>query len=207
MAGPDLAAQEAISRRVIHPVFVVFLDILGEPVRATTAPYSIQFSGTGDTDLDGQVFTAVDATLVDISPINTREGGADTVTATLSGLIGVDSDLLNQIGNKLNWQGRTGRIWQMMYDENLRQVGNIWPIYTGYMNVPRITGSAREQTIVLEIESYLAFLTQASNRSYLSQQEFDSGDRSAEASIAVANGTNLIPSGGAGQGLMGGIFG
>jgi hypothetical protein len=207
VGAPNLAAQGAIAQPIIHPVFVGFLDILGDPIRATTAPYSIAVSGTGDADLDGHTFSAVDATFVGVSPVQNKEGGSSTVTVTLSGLIGIDSDLLNQIGNKANWQGRTARLWQMMYDENLQRVGNIWPFYTGYMNVPRIVGDATQQTIVIEVESYLAFLKQASGRSYLSQNEYDPGDLSAEASIAVANGTNLIPSSSAGQGLMGGIFG
>jgi len=209
MGAPDAAAQAAIAADVIRPVFVGFLDILGDPIRVTTAPYSVQFSGTGDADLDGQTFSAVDPTWISISPVSNQEGGAGTVTATLSGLIGVDSDLLNQIGNKANWQGRTARLWQMMYNAGLQRVGNVWPYYTGYMNVPRIVGNATQQTIILEIESYLAFLKQPSGRSYLAQAEYDSGDRSADASIAVANGTNLIP-GGASRldqlGGMGGLF-
>lgn len=42
--------------------------------------------------------------------------------------------------------------------------------------------------INLEVETYLAFFGQASNRTYLDQQLFDPGDRSAELAIAIANG-------------------
>lgn len=189
---PDAAAFAAIEQDVIHPVWVAFLDILGDPIRVTTAPYSLAITGTGDVDLDGHTFSAIDPTFVGVSPVQRKEGGAETVTATLSGLAGIDDDLMTQIGNKANWQGRTARLWQVMFDANLQQVGALWAFYTGYMTVPKITGSSETQVIQLDIESYLAFLAQPSNRSYLNQAEYDPGDLSAEASIAVANGTSGI---------------
>uniref|UniRef100_UPI003B3AED54 hypothetical protein n=1 Tax=Sphingomonas sp. TaxID=28214 RepID=UPI003B3AED54 len=185
MAGPDDLAKAALrsySAPVI-PIYCGFLDILGDPIRVTTAPYSIDFSGTGDEDLDGFRFSAVDPELISISTITMKEGGADTVTCTLSGLIGVDGQLLNQIGNKANWQGRVARLWQLQINEALQQVGAVWPWFTGYMTVPKIIGDATQQIIQLDIESYLAFIRQASGRTYLSQAEFDPGDQSAAASI------------------------
>lgn len=197
MARPDPNTAAALDRDVIHPVMFAYLDILGDPVRATTAPYSVQPSGTGDPDLDGHVFDAIDPTFVSVSPVKSKEGGTDTVTVQMSGLIGIDSELMTLIGNKANWQGRPARLWLALYDENLIRIGAIWPFHTGYMSVPKIVGSAASQTISIDIESYLAFLTQASNRSYLSQAEYDPADLSAEASIAMANG-------GSGAGLTGG---
>ena len=116
MGAPDLAAQAAIAQRVIAPRFIGFLDILGDPIRVTTAPYGVTFADTGDADLDGHSFDAINPTFVSVSPVQHKEGGAATVTVTLSGLIGIDSDLLNQIGTKANWQGRVARLWCMMYN-------------------------------------------------------------------------------------------
>jgi hypothetical protein len=180
---------------------------LGDPIRVTTAPYSIAFTGTGDADLDGFTFSAVEPDFISVSPITMKEGGADTVTTTLSGLIGVDTTLLNQIGNKANWQGRVARLWQLQIDEALAQVGAVWPWFTGYMTVPKIVGDKASQTIQLEIESYLAFLRAASGRSYLNATDYDSGDLSAAASIACANGTSaagqaIVSTGGAVSGII-----
>ncbi|WP_076071714.1 hypothetical protein [Sphingomonas montana] len=208
MARPDMDTAAALDRDVIHPVMFAYLDILGDPVRATTAPYSVDISGTGDPDLDGHVFDAVDPTFVAVSPVKSKEGGTDTVTVQMSGLIGIDTDLMNLIGNKANWQGRPARLWLALYDEHLTRIGAIWPFHTGYMSVPKIIGSADSQTISLDIESYLAFLTQASNRSYLSQAEYDPGDLSAEASIAMANGgtgAGLTGSSGGSSGIIRGV--
>ena len=142
MAGPDSAAIAAL-RSYTTPVraaYVGFLDILGDPIRVTTAPYDIAFSSTGDADLDGHTFSAVNHEMISVGQVTLKEGGAETVTCTLSGLIGVDTTLLNQIGDKTNWQGRVARLWQMQLGEDLAQIGVVWPWFTGYMTVPRITG-------------------------------------------------------------------
>jgi hypothetical protein len=191
MNGPDLAAQAALAERVRRPVTFCFLDIAGEPVRVTDAPYSFTFAGTGDEDLDGFTFEAVDARVVSVGDVKAKEGGTDTLTLTLSGLAGIDGETMNSIGNRSNYQGRDARLWKAMLDPvELTRIGAIWPYYTGYMAVPKISGDQTSQTISLEIETYLAFFGQASNRTYLDQASFDPGDLSAELAIAIANGAS-----------------
>jgi len=186
---PDELAAQALGADIRRPVTFVWLDIAGEPIRATDAPYSVQFAGTGDPDLDGFTFDAVDSRLVSVSPVRVREDGTDTVTLQLSGLAGVDDELMTAIGNKANFQMRDCRIWRAMLDpETFGRIGTIWNVYTGYMSVPRIVGDQDGQLIQLEVESYLSFLKRASGRSYQDLSSFDPGDRSAELAIAIANG-------------------
>ena len=186
---PDLAASAALAERVRRPVTFCYLDILGDVVRVTDAPYSMTIVGSGDEDMDGFTFEAVDPRVVSVGPVKAKDGGTDTVTLQLSGLIGVDGELMNQIGNKANWQGRDARLWKAMLDpDELTRIGAIWSFYTGYMSVPKIVGDQSSQTISLELESYLAFFGQASGRTYLDQQMYDLGDLSAELAIAIANG-------------------
>ncbi len=191
MSGPDIAASGALAAGVRRPVTFCYLDIAGEPVRVTDAPYDITFTGTGDEDLDGHTFMAVDARVVSVGVVKAKEGGTDTLTLELSGLAGVDGELMNQIGTRSNWQGRDARLWKGMLDPvTLAFVGSIWPYYTGYMAVPKISGDQNSQTISLDVETYLAFFNQASNRTYLDQDQYDPADRSAELAIAIANGAN-----------------
>ena len=68
----------------------------------------------------------------------------------------------------------------------------MWNFYTGYMTVPKLVGDSNGQTIALTIENYLNYMSAASNRSYLNQSAYDPGDKSAEAAIAVANGTSGV---------------
>jgi hypothetical protein len=193
VSRPDAEATAALDAAVIRPVFFCYLDIVGDPLRACTAGRSFSFSGTGDIDLDGFTFDGIDPTVVDIGPVRNKDGGADAVTAKLSGIVALDADLLNIIGNKANWQGRTARLWRMIRDENGNQRGAAQHYYTGWMTSLAIGGSPESQTINLTIESYLAAFSKASGRTYLDQDTFDPGDQSARAAIAVANGMSGSP--------------
>jgi len=200
MAGPDATAIAALDADYLKPAFVCYLDILGEPIRATTWPADLTFSGTGDPDLDGNTFEAIRGDVVKVGEVRNQEGGAETLTISLSGLILPDNDLLNALNDEANWRGRVIRLWQAIYNENDVQQGAYWNYYTGRMVDIPIVGDVGEQTIELQCESYLASLTSASNRTYLDQEEFDPLDFSAAAAIAIANGTG-------GNGLSGGYGG
>ncbi|MEP2103098.1 MAG: hypothetical protein ABJP02_04860 [Parasphingorhabdus sp.] len=189
MSGPDSAASAALGESVLYPCWVGLLDFDGDPVAVTTAPYDVTFSGTGDPELDGVTFMAANPDMIDVSEVRHQEQGSDTVTATLSGLAGIDTELLNILGNPPLWRGRTSALWIMLYDVNLQRIGNVWRYYTGTMVAAPIKGDPTEQVVEILIESYLANLSEASNRTYLDQEDFDPGDKSAEAAIAIANGS------------------
>ncbi|MBX4388515.1 hypothetical protein K4H03_20700 [Mycobacterium tuberculosis] len=204
MPGPDASGSAALSAPVSHPCYVGWLDFDGDPLRLTTAPYDVTFSGTGDAELDGFTFEAADPRLINISDVHHREDGSETVTASMSGLPVIDAPLLNIIGDPSKWRGRAAALWLMLYDSNLQRVGNVWRFYTGVMSSAPIRPAPDNQTIEIQIESYLASLTQASNRTYLDQKQFDPGDLSADAAIAIANGTSGAGLAGTGGGMSGG---
>lgn len=193
MSRPDATAAAALDAQIVRPVFIAWLDVLGDPLRANTSGHDWPFSGTGDSDLDGHTFLGVDPTFVDIGEVKFREGGSDSLTARLSGIVGLDSDLLNTIGVTDNWRGRTARLWRLIRDEYGSQAGAIQPYYTGYMSSLDIMAAASGQTISVTIEGYLAAFTAASNRSYLDQESYDPGDLSARAAVAIANGVSGNP--------------
>lgn len=210
MSRMDATAAAALDQAFIRPVFFAYLDIVGDPLRANTSGHSIAFQGTGNPDLDGQTFDGIDPRIVDIGPVRQKDGGSDTVTARLSGLLTLDAELLNIIGDKANWQGRTAQLWRMIRDENGDQRGAIQHYYTGWMTALSIQGGPESQTIEVSIESYLAAFAQASNRTYLDQDQLDPGDLSAKASIAIANGMSgspLVQGTYTGPGGYGGGFG
>lgn len=202
---PDTTAQAQLGRPVVRPRFLAWLDILGDPVRATTWPHSLAISGTGDPDLDGFTYAALDPTLVSISEVKAQDGGSEQVTASLSGLIGPDNDLLNLLGDPANWRGREARLWVGVCDEDGVPQGAIWAYYTGKMVDLRVRGAAANQTVTVAIETYLADIAPPSNRTYLDQSRFDPDDASAAASITIANGTSAAgAAGGGGSGISGG---
>lgn len=188
---PDAGAQAALAAAVRRPVTFAWLDLAGAPIRVTNAPYSFTFAGTGDVDLDGFTFTAVDPRMVSVGPVKAKEGGSDTLSLQLSGLASVDDEIMTEIGDRKNWAGRDCRLWRAMLNpQDLTRIGAIWSFYTGYMSVPQITGDRQGQVINLNVETYLAFFGNASNRTYLDQQSYDPGDTSAALSIAIANGAS-----------------
>lgn len=85
-------------------------------------------------------------------------------------------------------KGRLARLWFLTLNEAGDRVGAVVPYYTGRMVGFSISGSATMQTAKITIESYLASLTAASNRTYLDQGDFVTGDSSASLTLAVANG-------------------
>lgn len=190
MSSLDPDHSAALDAPVIRPIRFAFLDFADEPMRLTDCPYAVSFSGADDEDLDGFIYSPIDNQPIGVSDVQQNERGADTVTFTLSGIITEDSDLMTQLGNLSLWRGRVVRLWRAMFDDDFNMIGRPDPYFTGYMSVPIFHFARAGSTIQLNAESYLASLTQASNRSYLSQTEFDSGDLSAEAAIAIANGTD-----------------
>lgn len=196
MSHPDATASAALDAQVIRPAFFCFLDLVGDPRRVTTAGYDWAFSGTGDADLDGFTYEGINADFVDISEITVAEGGTETVTASISGLPVIDAATYTIIGDRANWQGRVARLWRIIRNEANVQQGGVQHYYTGYMTNLAIRATANEgQTIEMTIEGYISAHSQPSNRTYLDQERYDSGDLSAKAAIAIANGMSNSPLG------------
>ena len=193
----DPAHSAALNEAVIRPVRCALIDFADEPLRLTNAPYPLAFSGTDDEDLDGFTYAAFRNNPVNVSDVTQNERGADQVSISLSGIIGIDSDIMNVIGDLSLWRGRVLRLWRLLFDANLQMIGYPDPYFTGYLSMPTFQFAATGSTISVTAVSYLASLVGASNRTYLSQSEYDSGDLSAEAAIAIANGIEgnaLMPS-------------
>ena len=182
----DATTQGALEATVLYWRMLLWADFDGDPLRATSGLYDRTISGSGDAELDG-FYDSYDHNLISVGPVKHNETGSDTVTVTMSGLL-LNADLLNMIGDRTKWQGRSARLWFYCADENEMQVGSIIPYYTGYMNDVVISGSPQEQRITLTIENYLATLSGAPSQTYMMQNLFDAGDLSANATLGAANG-------------------
>jgi hypothetical protein len=190
MSNLSPIVQTAIEQPVVYIRWLCYLDIAGDPVRATTGLYDKTFSGTGDPDLDGDTYTPYPSDLISVSEVQHEETGSNQVTVSMSGLIVNNVAFLNAIGDRDNWQGRTARLWWYVVDENEAQIGDVYSYYTGYMNDITINGSSQSQTITLSIENYLVSLSVTAAKTYQMQKEYDPDDESASRSIAAANGAH-----------------
>jgi hypothetical protein len=201
MSLPDSTQAAALDAEIIKPVFFAFLDIAGDPIRANTSGVNVTPTGTGDGDLDGLEFIGISGDFVDISAVSFKQGGSESVTATLSGIPGLDDETLAQIEDPANWRGREARLWRVVRNAANVQQGGYHAYYTGKMTALKHSGSAAGELLTVTIESYLAVFSVASNRTYLDQERYDSGDLSAQAAIAIANGDyGSAATGGAGGG-------
>lgn len=197
--------QAALEAEILHWRALIYADFVGDTLRVTNNIINKTISGSGDAELDG-TYESYYHNITEVSPVQHNETGSNTVSFTFSGIIS-NSDLLNMIGNRANWQGRAARLWFFVSNESGGQVGDIVPYYTGYMNDITISGSPRDQRITLTIENYVSSLSVAANRTYMMQKLYDPNDLSANATLSAANGmgessgvTGLIP----GYGFIGG---
>lgn len=210
----DAATINALGREVVYVQWFVWLDIVGDPLRAVSGDTSIAIGvgETGDPDLDGFTFEAIPSALVDVSDVQHSQSGSDTVTVRLSGLPLVNSDLLDLIGNRPRWRKREARMWFRLLDETLDGDGKIisftpLPLnsfYSGYLIDMAVESGAEDQPITVSIENYQAALNEASGLTYLHQNEFDAGDNSASQTLAAANGMQKA---GVAGGFSGGVYG
>jgi hypothetical protein len=188
----DATTQAALEAPILQWRMLIYADFEGDVLRATSGLYDKTITASGDAELDG-TYDSIDHSLIEVSPVKHNESGSDTVQVSLNGIVVAASPdgsetLLNLIGDITRWQGRTARLWFYIVDDNENQVGEIIPYYTGYMDDVVISGSPDAQRITLTIENYLVTLAGASNKNYLSQKQYDSGDNSAAATISAANG-------------------
>ena len=185
--GIDATASAALDANVIKPVFLGFIDFLNEPMRVNTSGADLTPTGTGDPDLDDLTFIGLRADVVDIGPVANRGDGTDSIQIKLSGLPVLDADMLAEIADPANWRSREIRLWRIIRNALNVQQGGIQHYYTGYMSNLTMPVTDKSQTIEVTVESYLAAYGPASNRSYLDQEKYDSGDLSAPAAIAIGN--------------------
>ncbi len=211
----DAATLAALGREIVYVQWFAWIDIVDDPVRAVSGGRDILFGAgaTGDPDLDGKLYQAVPSDLVSISDVGHSEGGSDTVTAQLRGLPVEDGGLLDIVGQKAKWRKREARLWFRVLepvDDKATQFTAL-PIqryYSGYLINLSVETSAEEQIIVATIENYQAALSEGSGLTYLHQSEFDPGDKSAEQTLAAANGMHKASvAGSVGRGASGGSRG
>ncbi len=197
MSLPDGTAIAGAQASVIKPVFFAYLDIDGGAVRCNTSGANITPTGTGDSNLDGHEFIGISGDFVDIAPVKYASGGSDSVLASLSGIPTIDDATLALIADPTNWRGRDAFLWKLIRNASNVAQGGYHNYYTGKMTTLAHAGAPESGHVLrVTIESYLAVFSQASNRTYMDQERFDSGDLSAQATLAIANGNfsgSVIP--------------
>ena len=198
------------NNQIIRPVHFIYMDFVGDIVRANDAGMTLTISGMSQPDLNG-TYLGLTGKVAEISPIKVSDGGSAPVTAKLSGLPTIDDATLALLADQTKWKGRTVRLWRIIWDQNNANQGSYQHIYTGYMvdlihgGEPGEEGQAGSQFIEITIENYLAAFSEASNRTYLNSKDFDPGDLSGDLAVSAALGAGNSPGGGPPGGSSGGF--
>jgi len=188
------------NNQVIRPVHFLYMDFVGDPVRANDAGWDITLSGNANANFNG-LFKGLTGKVAELSPIRMGDGGSQTVTARLFGLPGLDDDTIALVNNEANWKGRLCQVQRIVWDQNNTAQGTFQHLYTGYMvdlmhsGEPPTEEGPGSQSIEVTIEGYLAAFSQASNRTYLNSKDFDPGDLSGDLSVTASTGAGSTPGG------------
>lgn len=199
------------------PVWFVYLDIEGDPVRAWTAPWNKTFAAdeTGDPLLDGFTFLGV-GSIGQVGEIADGLSGGGPVTLTLPAVDPAETAFNEIVAEARNWQWRRGVVWhsyvngetgQLLYAPKRRR--------SGRMDNLKALDREEDAVITVDIESHAAHASVALESRYAEQPEVDPTDISQSWVHDLANkkitvgGTTTTPGGrgggGSGPGGNGGL--
>lgn len=205
--GLDPTLEAELQKDIIRPVWIIRLDIKDDPVLLWTGRGNLQPVGTGDADLDGQVFLG-SGNIIEIGAIQDTEKGSKALTLKLPG-VDLSKPLLAQIVNDLRiWQFREAWVWFALLDPVNDFIVNPIRIKTGRMDTMTLENNATTGSIAVVIESHQSFISNALGTKYSEQLEIDPTDISQNFVHDLANkqpgiGVKTLPSGG-GRGGGGG---
>lgn len=188
MSRDDLTAgmQTEVQKEIIRPVWIVRLDIVGDPVLAWTGRGPFSPVGTGDGALDGNTFVGL-GNLGKISEIKDEEKGSSAVTLTLPG-VDLNLEALRQVVlNSNTWQFRQAWIWFGLLNETLGVINNPTRLKTGRIDQMLVNSSGDEGSVSVVLESFQSYAAQPLMSRYVEQKEIDATDKSQDFVHDLAN--------------------
>lgn len=190
----DTATAAAFQQSDLPIAFIIYLDILSDPLLTWTGMGDLVFTAgqTGDALLDGQTFTG-SGTLFEIGASTDAIGGSDVMTLSLAG-VDITMPLLRQlIYNRNRWQFRRATVWMMVLDPVTYAIaGKPFRVKTGRMDQMPYSESANGGIVQCKIEGQQAYGKQPSMTRYSEQLDLDSGDISQNYIYSLANMTAAL---------------
>lgn len=176
MAESYTTENEKVNPR--PPVWFVYLDIEGDPVRAWTATWNMTFgaSETGDPLLDGFEFLATGG-LGEIGNIADGLTGGGPVTLRLPAVDPAETAFNEIVANARSWQWRRAVIWRSYIDLETGQL--LYPprrVRSGRMDNLKAVDAEDDAYISVDVESHAAHAQVALESRYAEQREIDATD-------------------------------
>lgn len=173
--GLDPQLETEFQKQAIRPIWIIRLDIKDDPVLVWTGRGLFSPTGTGDADLDGQVFSGV-GNIGEIGAIQDTEKGSKALSIKLPG-IDLTLPLLSQVVNDLRtWQFREAWVWFGVLDSSNGVIVNPFRVKTGRMDLMTLENNGANGSIEVIIESHQSFASRALGTKYSEQQEIDPTD-------------------------------
>lgn len=193
---PDFT-NNLLSQPAVRVGICAYLDIVDDPLRYALARAQIRapqasILDTPDADFDNWTFDILDPRMISLSPIGDSLDRSEKVVFTLSSTLQFDSDIMTALSDPARFRGRIVKIWLVRFGDNW-QPTHARRVKTCYMSTVHFSMGASQQVIQLSAESWEAFISSgAPSRSLLSQQLYDPGDLSAEATIGASNSHDAL---------------
>ncbi len=180
------STSTALGLDQVHPVLIARLDILTDPLTVWTGPGTFAPSGTGDTALDGQIFTGL-APLANISDIIEDRGVGSPTTLEVSGH-DLDEDLLRQVvRDKREWRARRAYLWMGLLDtDQFAVIDDPVRIKTGIMTSMQTLRDAETSKVTATIDRDLGRARGAVFR-WIDLPQFVSADKFSQFIARLAN--------------------
>ena len=195
MTRPLNAATAAAFQQSDLPfAFIVYLDILGDPLLAWTGLGDLVFSAgqTGDTLLDGKTFVGA-GSIFEIGSATDAIGGSDVMTISVAGVDITQPVLRQLIYNRNRWQFRRATVWMMTLDPTTYAiVGQPFRIKTGRMDQMPYSESASGGVVSCKIEGQQSYGKQPLLTRYSEQLDINSADVSQNYIYSLANMTAAL---------------
>lgn len=174
---------------VIRPIWLIWMDVEGDPLYAHTGTGTISFEEgeTGDPALDGKTFEGLGAFAM-MGDIQESENGSGPMTITLPGVDPDEPGFKQLIAERRRWQYRRAIVWFSYLNEAMTGLID-YPQRekTGRLDGLRITHDQETCAISVNIVGFSADSSPPLASKYADQPEIDPSDISQQWVADLAN--------------------
>jgi len=204
------ATDNALEAPTVTLVYIVRLDIEGDPILVWTGYGDQLIDGTGDDALDGLTFSGITHLVGEVGAAADGQGGSAALELALPGVDLQDEAMRQVVYDRRRWQYRRAWVWMAFLDEEENIIGRPFRLKTGRIDkMPVEEDDDGTGTVKCRIESQQAYAGEALASRYSETKELDPTDTSQDYVWSLANmepniGTKTTLQGGAGSALSGG---
>lgn len=165
-------------KAVIRPVWLIWLDVQGDPLYAHTGTGEITFgaSETGDPALDGHTFKGL-GIFAHMGEIEESENGSGPVAITLPGVDPAQAAFKQIVADGRLWQFRRAVLWfSYAAEDGSGLIDDPEREKTGRMDGLRVEHTGDTCTITLNIDGFASSSGPPLVSTYSDQPEYDPSD-------------------------------